>query len=193
MTESTIQKKYTQELKDINSQAGVLLDKYVERYPFYKTYPQYNEYQALFFNVQNQIKKNDNQFKNLHMELSEMINGGDGNINNVYSLADKIAKLEEENPKLERKVNFLKNNNNASSELTSEYKEMFNIDLIYTLGVGSGIVLLGFFIGKTLHEKNIGSVVSISSFSLNESFIFLTNSSNDISYKIKKENVFSII
>ena len=152
MTESTIQKKYTQELKDINSQAGVLLDKYVERYPFYKTYPQYNEYQALFFNVQNQIKKNDNQFKNLHMELSEMINGGDGNIN---KFGDKIAKLEEENPKLERKVNFLKNNNNASSELTSEYKEMFNIDLIYTLGVGSGIVLLGFFIGKTLHEKNI--------------------------------------
>ena len=153
MTKSDIQSELKQDLNNINSQAKALLQQYVERYPMYKTFPQYDEYESLFFMVKNRINKNDNQFNQLHIKIQDILEGGE---NKLHKYDSKITALENNNNTLEKKVNFLKNNNNASKELTSEFKQIFDLDLIYTLGLGSSIVLLGFLIGKTMQEKHIG-------------------------------------
>lgn len=138
--------QYTQQLQTLQSQLPAILADFQKYYVFYNKNPEYQEYGQMFQN----IKSNLNQVNSNLFSLSNDIQMNTDNINEKLFLLDRLIKEERiKNKKLKIKLGIIENKNNASIELISDYKEMYESGYLRNWGLFLSIIIVGILIKKT--------------------------------------------
>jgi len=137
---------YNDELEVILSQVPSVLIDYVKFYVILKMNPGYSEYQNYFSN----IKSNLTQIKGKLMELLNKIHSNTDEINKKILELDELIKIEKKRNKiLKKRLGIADNRINTSSQLISNYTEIYDTDYMRNWAMFLTIVLIWFITKKT--------------------------------------------
>lgn len=137
---------FKEKLQTLNQQLPAILDDFKKYYVFFNKNPEYPEYQNLFEN----IKGNLNKISSDLFILSNDIESSTNEINKkLFALNVLIQTEKERNLQLKLKLGIVEHKNNASTELISDYKNMYSeeylrnwalfVSILITVGVISKI------------------------------------------------------
>ena len=119
--------KNPEEIKEkihtLQQQLPAILDDFKKYYVFYNKNPEYPEYQQMFENIKNNLNKLNSKLFSLSNEID--VNTDEIN-KKLIALNLMIRKEREKNKELKHKLNFVEHKNNASTELISDYKKMYD-------------------------------------------------------------------
>lgn len=138
--------QYTQKLQTLQSQLPAILADFRKYYVFYNKNPEYQEYQQMFEN----IKSNLNQINAEVFSLSNNIESNTDKINQKLFILDTLIKKERvKNKELKIKLGIVEHKNNASVELISDYKDMYESGYVRNWGLFLSIIIVAIAIKKT--------------------------------------------
>jgi len=147
---------FTQKLNLLQQQLPAILDDYNKYYVLYKKNPDYNEYQQSF----NGVKGNLNQ---LNSELFMLANDVDSNTDEMNQLLSDLNTLisneKNRNNYLKKQLGNIESENDASTEMIINYKQMYNNEYLKNWGLLLSIVFAGFAISKVYSSKVISATV----------------------------------
>lgn len=124
--------KFTQELNELRTQLPSIISDFKKYYVFYNKTPEYQEYQTMFEN----IKSNLTNISSKLFSLSNEVQGNIDKINITFSEQDDLIKIEKEkNSKLKSKLGIIEDKSNASFELISNYKDIYNSHYLRNWGI----------------------------------------------------------
>jgi len=124
--------KFTQELNNLRSQLPTMISDFKKYYVFYNKNPEYQEYQTMFEN----IKGNLTNISGKLFTLSNEVQGNIDKINITFSQQDDFIKKEKDkNSKLKAKLGIIEDKSNASFELISNYKDIYNSHYLRNWGI----------------------------------------------------------
>jgi hypothetical protein len=136
---------YNQKLDSLKQQLPSILDDYNKYYVFYNKNPGYNEYQQSFDRIQGNL----NQLNSELFMLSNNVQSGTDDINKYLNQLNKLITIEKtRNTNLKKQLGNVESDNNATSEMIIDYKEMYNNDYLRNWGLLLSIILAGFIISK---------------------------------------------
>jgi hypothetical protein len=144
--------KFNQKLESLKRQLPPILDDYNTYYVLYNKNPDYNEYQQTF----NRIQGNLNQLNSELFMLSNNVQSETDKINTYLSRLNTFITLEKtKRTDLKKKLGNIESDNNATTEMIINYKEMYNNDYLRNWGLLLSIVLAGFAISKVYSSKQV--------------------------------------
>jgi hypothetical protein len=122
-----ISKQYEEKLKNLNAGINILLDDFKKIYVIAKMNPTDQEYQQQFQSKLNSLDE-------ILSQLFIISNDVDVNIDSInkklLELNILITRERNRNEELKRKLRMVENTNNASSEMISDYKNMYNYNYL---------------------------------------------------------------
>jgi galactitol-specific phosphotransferase system IIB component len=137
--------QFKQKLETLKSQLPPILDDFKKYYVFFNKNPGYPEYEQMFQNM----KSNLNKINSDLFTLSNDIQSNTEKINQkLFALDILIRREKEKNKELKVKLGIVENKNAASSELISNYKEMYESGYLRNWALFLSIVIAGFTIAK---------------------------------------------
>jgi hypothetical protein len=146
--------QFTNKLETLQNQLPAILQDFQKYYVFYKKNPEYPEYQQMFQN----IKGNLNTINSELFTLSNSVESSTDVLNtSLVKLYDLIKKEQETNRELKRKLGIVENENNASSELISDYKQMYSSEYLKNWGLFFSILVALSIISKT-YKNNVNTM-----------------------------------
>jgi DNA repair ATPase RecN len=133
----------------LQEQLPVILEDFKKYFVFYNKNPEYPEYQQMFENIKSNLNKINSQL----FTLSNEINFNTEEINKkMFALNVLIRKEKEKNKELKKKLKFVEHKNNASTELISDYKKMYDYGYLRNWGLILSIIISIVFI-KNVYKK----------------------------------------
>lgn len=137
--------KITRNLETLQSQLPAILEDFKKYFVFYNKNPEDTEYQQMFQN----IKSNLNTLNSGLFKLSNDVESCINKINTSYSEIDDLIQLEKaKNKKLKIELGIVEQNNNASTELIYDYKNMYEYGYLRNWSMVFSILIVGFTIAK---------------------------------------------
>jgi len=136
-------------IHDLQEQLPVILEDFKKYFVFYNKNPEYPEYQQMFENIKSNLNKINSQLFTLSNEIdvnTEEIN------KKMFALNVLIRKEKEKNKELKKKLKFVEHKNNASTELISDYKKMYDYGYLRNWGLILSIIISIVFI-KNVYKK----------------------------------------
>jgi hypothetical protein len=136
---------YNDELEVILSKVPSLLTDYAKFYVLCKMNPGSSEYQNFFSNTKSNLTK----VKGELMELLTKIHSNTDEINKKMLELDELIKIErKKNKKLKRRLGITDTRINTSSQLISNYTEIYDFDYMRNWALFLSILLIWFITKK---------------------------------------------
>jgi hypothetical protein len=130
--EINLSKIFNQKLEILQSQLPSILNDFKKYYVFYNKNPEFPEYQQMFQNIKGNLSKINSDMFILSNDVQTNIN----NLNIKFLNLDKLIQVEKnKNKKIKQKLGLIENKNNASFELISNYKEIYNLGYLRNWGL----------------------------------------------------------
>ena len=146
--------QFTSKLETLQNQLPAILEDFKKYYVFYKKNPEYPEYQQMFQN----IKGNLNTINSDVFTLSNSVQSTTDVLNtNLVELYNLIKTEQETNRELKGKLGIVENEINASSELISDYKQMYESEYFKNWGLFLSILFAVSIISKT-YKNNVNTI-----------------------------------
>ena len=146
--------KFSQKLESLKQQLPHILDDYNKYSVLYNKNPDYNEYQQSF----NRIQGNLNQLNSELFMLSNNVQSETDNINKYLNQINTLISIEKTTrTDLKKQLGNIESENNATTEMIINYKEMYNNDYLRNWGLLLSIVLAGYAISKVYSSKIVKS------------------------------------
>lgn len=143
--------KYKDKLETLHSQLPSILDDFKKYYVFYNKNPENPEYQQIFQNIKGNLNK-------VNTDVFTITNDVQTNIDNInkkmFQMDTLIRKEKRKNKELKRKLGIVEHKNNASTELISEYKEIYNYGYLRNWALLLSILTVIVTIGKIYMKNN---------------------------------------
>jgi hypothetical protein len=131
---------FIQQLKTLNEQLPSILDDFKKYYVFHNKNPDYGEYQQMFENIKSNLNTTNS---NLFM-LSNNVQKNTDEINKkLFGLDILIKRERDKNREIKKKLKHIKQENNTTSEMIDNYKEMYQQGYLKNWGLVLSIVLCG--------------------------------------------------
>jgi hypothetical protein len=115
--------QYIEKMKQLNSGVNILLDEFKKVYVITKMNPNNEEYQQQFQNITNSLA-------DILSQLFTISNDVQVNIDTINKKLIELNVLiideREKNKELKIKLGMIENSDNATSEMISDYKQMYN-------------------------------------------------------------------
>ena len=136
---------YSKQLQILQSKLPAVLADFQKYYVFYNKNPEYPEYGQMFEN----IKGNLNEINMNLFSLSNDVQINTDKINDQLFILDRLIKKEKtQNKKLKMKLGIVEHKNNASIELISDYKQMYEYGYLRNWGLFLSIIIVAISIKK---------------------------------------------
>ena len=136
---------FKEKLKTLNQQLPAILDDFKKYYVFFNKNPEYPEYQNLFENIKANMTKLGSEL----FMLSNDVQSSTNEINvKLFSLDKLIHNEKERNRKLKKSLGIAENENNAATELITDYKYMYSEEYLRNWALFLSIAVIGVFISK---------------------------------------------
>ena len=136
---------FTEKINTLKEQLPAILSDFKKSYISYKRNPGNPEYEQVFEN----IKANLNKINSQVFTISNDINVNTDDINKkLLTINILIKKEKEKNEILKRRLNIVERNNNKSTELISNYKEMYDSEYLRNWGIFLSLIAALTFISK---------------------------------------------
>lgn len=146
--------QFTTKLETLQNQLPAILEDFKKYYVFYKKNPEYPEYQQMFQN----LKGNLNTINSDLFTLSNSVQSTTDVVNTkLVELNNLIKREQQTNRELKRKLGIVENENNASSELISDYKQMYDSEYLKNWGLFFSILVAVSIISKT-YKNNVNTI-----------------------------------
>ena len=143
--------QYKEQLETLKSRLPAILDDYQKYYVLNKEYPGNAEYQQIFQNIQSNL----NDITSNLFILSNDVQSNTNKINtDLLSLNKSIQNEKIKNKNLKSQLNIVEDNNNASTELISNYVEMYDSGYLRNWALFLSILIVGTLLAKI--SKNSG-------------------------------------
>ena len=134
-----------EKLETLNQKLPAILDDFKKYYIFFNKNPEYPEYQNHFENIKGNLIK-------IHSELFILTNDVESSTQDMnsklFDLNVLIQQEKERNRMLKRKLGIVENKNNASTELISDYKLIYNSEYLRNWSLFFSILIIGTYISK---------------------------------------------
>jgi len=138
-------KIYIEKINTLKEKLPAILSDFKKSYISHKRNPGNSEYEQAFEN----IKANLNNIYSQVFTISNEIEANTDDINKKLLTIDILIKKEKErNEILKKRLNIVERNNNKSSELISNYKEMYDSEYLRNWGIFLSIIIALTFISK---------------------------------------------
>ena len=111
----------------------LILDEFKKMFVLSKMYPENEEYQQQFSNITNSLKLILSNFFTLSNDVQINI---DDISKKMIELDVLINREREKNRQLKRKLGIIENKNNASTEMISNYKEIYDMRYLRNWAIG---------------------------------------------------------
>jgi uncharacterized coiled-coil DUF342 family protein len=147
--------KNPQEIKEkihtLQQQLPAILEDFKKYYVFYNKNPEYPEYQQMFEN----IKTNLNNINSKLFTLSNEVESNTDEINKkLFALNILIRREKKKNDELKKKLRIVDHKSNASTELISDYKKMYDYGYLRNWGLIISTLVCFIFI-RNVYKKHI--------------------------------------
>jgi hypothetical protein len=137
--------QYSEKLRTLDSQLPAILKDFNKYYVFYNKNPEYPEYQQMFENIKGNLTKISSDL----FVLSNDVQSNTDKLNEKLFYLDSLIKQEKDkNRKLKLKLGIVEHKNNASYELISNYKDMYDSGYLRNWGLFFSIIIAGITISK---------------------------------------------
>jgi len=137
--------KFIKQIHTLQSQLPAVLEDFKKYYVFFNKNPTDAEYQQMFQNIKSNLTTLQSNLFKLSNDVESCIN----TINTSYSKIDNSIQLEKEkNTKLKLALGIVEQNNNASTELIYDYKNMYEYGYLRNWSMIFSIFIVGFAISK---------------------------------------------
>ena len=147
--------QYKENLVTLKSKLPAILTDYQKYYVLNKQHPENAEYQQMFQN----IKSNLNDINSKLFILSNDVQSNTNKINEqLLSLNRYINDEKKKNKKLKSQLNIVEDNNNASTELITNYMEMYDSGYLRNWALFFSILIAGTFISKIFKNSGINKI-----------------------------------
>jgi len=144
--------EFTQKIQTLHSQLPAILFDFKKYYIFFNKNPEYPEYGQMFEN----IKGNLNKINSDLFSLSNDVQMNTDKINRkLFDLDSLIKKEKEKNRKLKHKLDIVEHKNAASTELISDYKQIYDSGYLRNWGLFFSILIAGTVISKIYKNTSI--------------------------------------
>jgi hypothetical protein len=134
-----------EKLQILKQKLPAILDDFKKYYIFFNKNPEYPEYQNHFENIKGNLRK-------IHSELFILSNEEDSSTQDInkrlFEMNLLIQKEKERNRMLKKKLGIIENKNNASTELISDYKQIYNSEYLRNWALFFSILIIGAYISK---------------------------------------------
>jgi hypothetical protein len=146
--------EFTNKLETLENQLPAIIEDFKKYYVFYKKNPEYPEYQQMFQN----IKGNLNTINSDLFTLSNSVESTTDVVNEkLIELNKLIIQEQRKNRELKEKLGIVEHENNASNELVSDYKQMYNSEYLKNWGLFFSILIAMSVISKT-YKNNVNTI-----------------------------------
>jgi len=147
--------KFSQKLESLKQQLPPILDDYKKYYVFYNKNPDYNEYQQAFDRIQGNL----NQLNSDLFMLSNSVQSETDDINKYLNQLNVLINIEKSiRTDLKKQLGNVESDNNATTEMIDNYKEIYNNGYLKNWGLLLSIVLAGFAISKVYSSKLVSPI-----------------------------------
>ena len=147
--------KFREKLESLIQQLPSILDDYNKYSVLYNKNPDYNEYQQSF----NGIQGNLNELNSQLFMLSNDVDSNTDKVNDYLIKLNRLINIEKnKNTKLKKQLGNIEGENEATTEMIVNYKEMYNNDYLRNWGLLLSIVLAGFVISKVYSVKVVNTI-----------------------------------
>ena len=109
-------------LETLQQQLPAILTDFKKYYVFYNKNPEYPEYQQSFQNIKGNLNKINSDLFTLSNSVQSTTDELNTNLKKLYILIEKEKKT---NIELKIKLGIVENENDASTELISDYKQLY--------------------------------------------------------------------
>ena len=138
MSSLTKPSDFLSQLNSLNEKLPHILDDFQKYYVFYNKNPEYTEYQNAFENIKSNLQKINSE----QSMITSNIQKGTDYINQKLQTLDlSIESEKKKNKELKRKLGIIESKSDGSSEMISNYKEMYNMYYMKNFGVLLGMLL----------------------------------------------------
>ena len=115
--------QYILQLNELNGGINTLLNEFAKMYSIVKMNPDNQEYQQQFQNTMNGLSEISSALFTMSNNVQVNINGVNQKLMEIYA---SIRIEKDKNKELKRQLGMVKNESNASTELISDYKSIYN-------------------------------------------------------------------
>lgn len=137
--------KFIKQIDTLQSQLPAILEDFKKYFVFYNKNPEDAEYQQMFQNIKSNLTTLQSNLFKLSNNVESCIN----NINTSYSKIDDLIQSEKmKNKKLKVELGIVEQNNNASTELITDYKNMYEYGYLRNWSMVFSILIVCFTISK---------------------------------------------
>ena len=137
--------KFREKIATMNSQLPAMLDDFKKYYVFFNKNPDYPEYQQMFQNIQSNLNKMNSDL----FVLSNDVQSETDTMNKTLFKLDALIKEErKKNRRLKARLGIVEHKINASSEMISDYMEMYDSGYLRNWGLFLSILAVGGIISK---------------------------------------------
>jgi hypothetical protein len=141
--------KFTQKLETLKSQLPSILDDFKKYYVFYNKNSEYPEYEQMFQNIKGHLNTVNSDL----FSLSNNVQINTDEINKkLFSLNTLIKQEKKRNRELKTKLGIVEHKNNASTELITDYKEIYGYDYLRNWGLFLSILVAVFTITQVFKK-----------------------------------------
>lgn len=141
--------KFTQKLETLKSQLPSILDDFKKYYVFYNKNSEYLEYEQMFQNIKGHLNTVNSDL----FSLSNNVQINTDEINKkLFSLNTLIKQEKKRNRELKTKLGIVEHKNNASTELITDYKEIYGYDYLRNWGLFLSILVAVFTITQVFKK-----------------------------------------
>ena len=144
--------QFTTQLETLQSQLPAILNDFTKYYVFFNKNPEYPEYEQMF----NNIKSNLNQINSELFTLSNNVQVNTEDINEKLFILDALIREEKiKNRDLKVKLGIVEHKNNASVELISDYKQIYDSGYLRNWALFISILIAGTAISKIYKSSSV--------------------------------------
>jgi peptidoglycan hydrolase CwlO-like protein len=137
--------KFRQKIATMNSQLPSILDDFKKYYVFFNKTPDYPEYQQMFQNIQSNLNSMNSD---LFMLSNDVQSNTDKMNKTLFKLDILIKEERKRNRQLKSKLGIVEHKIGASSELISDYTEMYDSGYLRNWALFLSILVVGGIISK---------------------------------------------
>ena len=136
---------FRQKIATMNSQLPAMLDDFKKYYVLFNKTPDYPEYQQMFQNIQSNLNKMNSD---LFMLSNDVQSNTDTMNKTLFKLDASIKEEKIKNRRLKTKLGIVEHKINASSELISDYMEIYDSGYLRNWGLFLSILAVIGIISK---------------------------------------------
>jgi hypothetical protein len=144
--------KIIQKIETLQSQLPAILADFVKAFIFVNKTPEYPEYQQFFENIKSNLIQSGSS---LFMISNELQKNTDDMNESLFKLNKMIKEEKMKNEMLKKKHGIIERKNNASVELISDYKHIYQSEYLKNFAMFLSIIVALVTIKKVYKSNNV--------------------------------------